>query len=142
MGVNVHSCLAVGFEGLVLDQSSYNRAEPKDESASHESEKMRPIEEEESFRRLETLERSAADIPEGVEVMAVCGREEDMYELFAKAQGLKEPALIRIVQNRMAVEGKGAQDETRKKRWRGRARLPRGGRSGRRRCGRGTPPIR
>jgi hypothetical protein len=61
-----------------LDQSGYNREEPKDEPASHESEKARPIEEKESLRRLETLERSAADIPEGVRMITVRGRERDM----------------------------------------------------------------
>ncbi|MDR0760135.1 MAG: hypothetical protein LBF74_08495 [Treponema sp.] len=53
LGVNVHSCLAVTCDGVVLgvlDQSSYNREEPKDEPASHESKKVRPIEEKESFR--------------------------------------------------------------------------------------------
>jgi hypothetical protein len=49
----------------VLDQSSYNRPEAKDETASHESKKVRPIEEKERFRWLETLERSTADIPCG-----------------------------------------------------------------------------
>ncbi|MDR0708034.1 MAG: DUF3795 domain-containing protein [Treponema sp.] len=49
---------------------------------------MRTIEEKESFRRLETLDRSAADIPAGVKVMAVCDREGDMYELFAKTTPL------------------------------------------------------
>ena len=69
----------------VLDQSKYNRKEPKDTTASHESKKVRPIEEKESYRWLETLERSTADIPEGVRVITVCDREGDMYELFAKA---------------------------------------------------------
>jgi hypothetical protein len=72
LGVNVHRCLAVAAEGLVLgvlDQSSYNRAEAKDESASPESKKVRPIEEKESFRWLETLDRSTADIPCGVRVI-------------------------------------------------------------------------
>jgi hypothetical protein len=53
MGVNVHSCLAVSTDGLVLgilDQSSYNRSGAKDDSASHESKKVRPIEEKESLR--------------------------------------------------------------------------------------------
>jgi hypothetical protein len=48
LGVNVHSCLAVTGDGLVLgvlDQSGYNRPEAKDESASHDSKKVRPIEE-------------------------------------------------------------------------------------------------
>jgi hypothetical protein len=68
-GVNVHSCLAVAAGGLVLevlDQSSCSRPEAKDEPASHDSKKVRPTEEKESYRWLETLERSTADIPEGI----------------------------------------------------------------------------
>jgi hypothetical protein len=45
LGVNVHSCLAVTCDGLVLgvlDQTGYNREEAKDESASHESKKVHP----------------------------------------------------------------------------------------------------
>jgi hypothetical protein len=83
LGVNIHSSLAVTGNGLVLgllDQSGYNRPEPKDEPASHESKKIRPIEEKESFRWLETLERSTADIPEGVRVITVCYREGDMAD--------------------------------------------------------------
>jgi hypothetical protein len=134
LGVNVHSCLAVTADGLVLgvlDQSGYNRAEPKDETASRESKKVRPIEEKESFRWLETLERSTADIPEGVKVITVCDREGDMYELFAKAQTLKEPILIRIVQNRMTVGNKQVLDEIRKKGCQGRVEvtIPRDSRS-------------
>jgi hypothetical protein len=134
LGVNVHSCLAVTCDGLVLgvlDQSGYNREGPKDEPASHESKKVRPIEEKESFRWLESLERSTADIPEGVKVIRVCDREGDMYELFAKAQSLKEPILIRIVQNRMTVENKRIPDEIRKKRCRGKVEetIPRDSRS-------------
>ncbi|MDR2303321.1 MAG: hypothetical protein LBE10_01855 [Treponema sp.] len=55
-----------------------------------------------------------------------------MYELFAKAQSLDEPVLIRIVQNRMTVENRRIPDELRKKRSPGRVevRLLRDGRSG------------
>jgi hypothetical protein len=134
LGVNVHSCLAVTAEGLVLgvlDQSSYNRPEPKDESASHESKKVRPIEEKESFRWLETLERSMAAIPCGVKVITVCDREGDRYELFAKAQSLNEPVLIRIVQNRMTMENKKILDEIRKEQCQGKIEvtIPRDSRS-------------
>jgi hypothetical protein len=76
-----------------LDQSGYNRPETKDESASRDSKKTRPIEEKESWRRLETLERSTADIPEGIPVITVCGREGE--ELFAKAEKLEEAVLRR-----------------------------------------------
>jgi hypothetical protein len=123
LGVKVHSCQAVTCDGLVLgvpDRSSYNREEAKDESASHESKKVRPIEEKESFRWQESLERSTADIPEGVKVITVCDREGDMYELFAKAQSLNEAVLIRTVRNRMTVENKQIPEEIRKKRCRGR----------------------
>jgi hypothetical protein len=134
-GVNVHSCLAVSGNGLALGllyQPGCNRPEPKDEPASHESRKVRPIEEKESFRRLETLERSTADIPEGVRVITVCDREGDMYELFAKAQSLGEPFLIRIVQNRMTVENKRIPGGIRKRRCQGRAgaAIPRDSRRG------------
>jgi hypothetical protein len=135
LGVNIHSGLAVTCDGLVLgvlDQSGYNREEPKDESASHESKKVRPIQEKESFRWLESLERSTTDIPRGVKVITVYDREGDMYELFAKAQSMNEAVLIRIVQNRMTVENKRILDEIRKKRCRGKVavRLPRDSRSG------------
>ncbi|MDR2447292.1 MAG: hypothetical protein LBD58_08410 [Treponema sp.] len=82
-GVDVHSRLAAAADGLVfgvLDQSGYNRAETKDEPASREGEKVRPIEEEEGFRRTETLERGTAAIPEGVAAIAVCDREGDMAD--------------------------------------------------------------
>jgi hypothetical protein len=146
-GVNIHSCLAVTSDGLVLgvlDQSGYNRPEAKDETASHDSKKTRPIEEKERFRWLETLEKSTEDIPEGVAVITVGDREGDMYELFAKAQALNEPFLIRVVQNRMTVENKRIPDEIRKKRCQGRvgASIPRDSRSGKRyyRCA--MPPLR
>jgi hypothetical protein len=134
LGVNVHICLAVTVNGLVLevlDQLGYNRTEARDESAGHESRKIWLVEEKESFRWLETLERSTADIPEGVKMITVCDREGDMYELFAKAQLLKGPILIRVVQNRMTVENKRILDEIRKKRCQGRVdvRLPRDSRN-------------
>jgi hypothetical protein len=49
-------------------------------------------------------------------VITVCDREGDRYEVFAKAQSLDEPVLIRIVQNRMTVEHKRILDEIRKER--------------------------
>jgi hypothetical protein len=45
LGLNVHTCLAVTADGLVLgalDRSSYNRPEAKDESATHDSKKIGP----------------------------------------------------------------------------------------------------
>ncbi|MDR1957992.1 MAG: hypothetical protein LBQ54_02940, partial [Planctomycetaceae bacterium] len=53
MGVNIHTCLAVTPDGLVLgalDQMGYNRPEPRNETLTREQQKNRPIEEKESNR--------------------------------------------------------------------------------------------
>jgi hypothetical protein len=135
LGINIHSCLAVTADGLVLGvlgQSGYNRSEPKGGPASHAGKRARPVEEKESFRWLETLEKSTADIPAGIRVITVCDREGDMYELFAKALSLGEALLIRIVQNRITAENKCILDEIRKRRCQGRvgASIPGDSRSG------------
>ena len=74
LGVNIHTCLAVTTSGLVLgvlDQMSYNREEPQDERQTHESKKVRPLEEKESYRWVNTLDESTAGIPEGVRTVSV-----------------------------------------------------------------------
>jgi hypothetical protein len=74
MGVNIRSCLAVTPDGLVLgalDQMGYNREEPKNESLTREQQKNRPIEEKESIRWLETMERVSGSIPSGTKVTRV-----------------------------------------------------------------------
>jgi hypothetical protein len=43
--------------------------------------KKRTIEEKESFRWLEMMDKSVANIPEGVRVITVCDREGDMADL-------------------------------------------------------------
>jgi hypothetical protein len=61
MGVNIHSCLAVIPEGLVLgvlDQMGFNRAERKNTLLTVERKKNRPIEEKESNRWLETMKNA------------------------------------------------------------------------------------
>jgi hypothetical protein len=58
----------VGADGMVLgvlDPSGYNREELRDESVSHESKKIRPLEEKESFRWLETLDGVRRIFPKG-----------------------------------------------------------------------------
>jgi hypothetical protein len=60
LGVNIHSCLAVTTDGLVLgllDQSSYNREQARDESRTHDSKKTRLLDEKESYRWVRTLVR-------------------------------------------------------------------------------------
>ena len=118
LGVNIHTCLAVTASGLVLgvlDQSSYNREEAKDESQTHESRKVRPLEAKESYRRVKNLSESTAGIPAGVRTVSVCGREGDMYELFDAAEEAGQLFLIRTAQNRMTADNKRILDEIRHK---------------------------
>ena len=118
LGVNIHSCLAVTVDGLVLGvlaQSSYNREQPKDTTLTHDSKKARALEEKESFRWIQTLGESTIDVPETIHVVTVCDREGDMYELFDKADSEGHAFLIRIVQNRKTVENEKILDEIRKK---------------------------
>jgi hypothetical protein len=68
-----------------LDQSGYNRKEPKDESAGRDRKKARPVEEKESFRWRglksdEAQERSTADLLPDMKVITVCDREGDMAD--------------------------------------------------------------
>jgi hypothetical protein len=133
LGVNIHSCLAVTVDGLVLGvlaQSSYNREHPRDNSRTHDSKKTRLLEEKESFRWVQTLGASTIDVPEEVHIVTVCDREGDMYELFDTAACTGQPFLIRVVQNRKTVENTKILDEIREKPCAGRVKvtLPRNSR--------------
>jgi hypothetical protein len=77
--VNIHSCLVVTTEGLVLGilDKMYLA---KGLSQNHESKKTRALEEKESFRWVKSFETSTASIPEGVKVINVCDREGDMAD--------------------------------------------------------------
>jgi hypothetical protein len=72
MGANIHTCLAVTPDGLVLgalDQGGDNRPDPRNETLTREQQKNRPIEEKESNRWLETMETVSGNIPEGTKVI-------------------------------------------------------------------------
>jgi len=101
LGVNIHSCLAVTADGVVLGvlaQSSYNREKPSDKTRTHDSKKVRLLEEKESYRWVQTLGESAKAVSEGIHIVTVCDREGDMYELFDEADSKGQAFLIRIVQ--------------------------------------------
>jgi hypothetical protein len=98
----------------VPDQTSYNRPEPRNERLTWERQKNRTIDEKESNRRLETMERVSGSIPSETKVIHVCDREGDMYELFCKAIVDGRLFLIRVIQNRLTVENGKIPDEIRK----------------------------
>jgi hypothetical protein len=121
-GVNIHTCLAVTTDGLVLgilDQLSYSRPQAKDDTRSHDSKKTRILEEKESYRWVKTLETSTASLPEGVKVISVCDREGDMYELFDAAFSGGHLFLVRVAQNRMTEDNQRILDMIQKEDCRG-----------------------
>lgn len=104
-GINVHSCLALTPEGVtlgLLHQEFYTRENKKQEGTRDEL-KTRPIEEKESFRWLETMEKSNEGIPEFIKIINICDREGDMYELYEKAVLEDKSFLIRVTQNRYSI---------------------------------------
>jgi len=117
LGVNVHSCVAVTPEGLslgLLSQTSWTREIRSDTSASKDKKKERPIEEKESYRWLETMESSSKKLSSDVKLIHICDRDGDMYELFEKAEKTGQSFVIRVVQNRVTVEGTKMLDEVKK----------------------------
>ena len=102
LGIKVHSCIALTPEGLPLGlvRQYYNtrcEAENNDEKNRSPS---RPIEEKESYRWLKMLDESTEDIPREVNVITICDREGDFYELYAYAQELGEDFIIRVTHDR------------------------------------------
>ena len=135
LGANIHTCLAVTADGVVLgvlSQSSHSRPQPCDRTRTHDAKKSRPLEEKESFRWVKALWESAGALPEKQRVVSVCDREGDMYELFDAAARGGHAFLIRISQNRMAAGNRQILDAIREKRCGGRiaARIPRDSRRG------------
>lgn len=94
-GLIMHACLAVTTEGLplgLLDQSVFVR-----ELLSVERRRLAnvtPIEEKERDRWLEALKNTQA-IMGDTQVVTVCDREADVYDLFELSDRLKSPVLVR-----------------------------------------------
>ena len=105
-GISSHSCILVTPSGVpigVLSQSVSTRAERKSEGKAHEKQ-MRPIEEKESNRWLETMKTASTNAPEGAKLIHVADREGDMYELYALANETGESFVIRATHDRIDTE--------------------------------------
>lgn len=104
-GLIVHTSIAVTTEGIaigLLDQKIWARQ--TDEGGKRKNNKSRPIEEKESYKWLESMERSNKDISKNIRVVNVCDREADVYEFFSKVIEDDRHFLVRIVQNRKTDE--------------------------------------
>jgi hypothetical protein len=81
---------------------------------TREQQKNRPIAEKESNRWRETMEDADRDIGNDINVLHICDREGDNYELFDKAVQSGRHFLIRIVHNRITMENERILDKIRK----------------------------
>jgi len=101
-GFGLHTTLAVTPEGQplgVLIQEYLER--PVGEPAHTPSEaRKQPIEEKESYRWLQAFEKTIELAPEGVQVVTVCDREADIYEMFVLAQERQASLLVRADDDR------------------------------------------
>ena len=107
-GIVMHTTFAVTTEGLplgIIDQNLFSR-EPQSEEVRELKKRTHnngvPIEEKESFRWLESLNKTRqATKDSGVRVVTVCDRECDIYEFFELADKIDSPVLVRAGKDRI-----------------------------------------
>lgn len=105
-GLVMHSTLAFTPAGMplgLLSQEIWARSE-EEEELSDEERKKRPIEEKESYKWLKALRKTVELTPEETQVVTVCDREADIYELFVEAQEATTGLLVRAAQNRAVMD--------------------------------------
>ena len=101
-GFGMHTTLVVTPTGQplgVLTQDYLERPIGKPAHTPNEAKKQ-PIEEKESYRWLQAFEKTMALTPEGIQVVTVCDREADIYEMFVLAQERQSPLLVRADDDR------------------------------------------
>lgn len=94
-GLLMHSCLAVTTDGLplgLLDQKIFARESVARDRTEHRN--VLPIEDKESYRWLESLKNSKQLIGD-TQLVTVCDREADIYELFQLSAAIAAPVLVR-----------------------------------------------
>ena len=107
-GFGMHTTLALTPHGLplgLLTQAFFTRPVGEPAHTPNELRKL-PIEEKESYRWLEALEQTLALTPEPVQVVTVCDREADIYELFALVAKRQASLLVRASADRCLAENK------------------------------------
>jgi hypothetical protein len=105
-GFGMHSTLAVTPTGMplgLLTQAFFTRTP---DEATHQPNKVRqlPIEEKESYKWMQALEQTVELTPPGVEVVTVCDREADIYEMFTTAKDKDAKLLVRASTDRLLVD--------------------------------------
>ncbi len=106
VGLIMHSTLAMTPQGLplgVLTQDIWAReeADPELDAATRRAQRrQRPIEAKESYKWLKAVQETVALSPHGVEVVHVCDREADIYEMFQEVLVLGAKMVVRASQDR------------------------------------------
>ncbi len=111
-GIQVHNVLAVSEKGVplgLLEQKDWVREKVR--KGKGFKERKRKIEEKESQRWLDSLERIEAVIPPEIAVITVADREADIYGLFAQPRRKGSHLLIRAAQDRRVKKGNGEIDK-------------------------------
>jgi hypothetical protein len=110
LGIHVHSAIAIGESGEVyglLAQKLWVRP-PEEYGQSDATRSKLPIEEKESYKWLETIEKVGTSFPEGTMAVHICDREGDIYEFFSKAEKEGVHYLCRSNYNRDIKEDDGS----------------------------------
>jgi hypothetical protein len=96
-GFGLHSTLAVTPSGQPLGVLTQAFVERPLGAPAHTPNAMRklPIEDKESYRWLQAFEKTIALTPDGVQVVTVCDREADIYEMFVMAAERQAALLVR-----------------------------------------------
>ena len=105
-GFGMHTTLAVTPEGLpigLLTQQFFERPIGKASHTASGNQKL-PIEEKESYRWIEAFQQVIGLTPEDVQVVTVCDREADFYEMFVTAKEEKAGLLVRANTDRRLDE--------------------------------------
>jgi hypothetical protein len=105
-GFGIHSTLAMTTQGMPLGLLTQDYFIRPENEPSHRPEECRnlPIEEKESYRWLQAFKQTLALAPPDVEVITVCDREADIYEMFALAQEQEAPLLVRAASDRVLLD--------------------------------------
>lgn len=107
-GFLCHTTLAVTPDGKplgILDRNVWTRN--PDEHGKRYYRNKRPTSEKESQKWLNALEQSLKDIPSYINVVTVCDREADFYDLFENAVLKEKNLLIRVGQTKRILKNGG-----------------------------------
>ena len=104
LGINVHSCVFFTPDGIPMGMSSQSvitRENCNSKEKTHQEKRLRPIEEKESYRWLESIQTASANAPDEAQLIHIADREGDIYELYAFAERIDERFVIRAIHDRI-----------------------------------------